>query len=487
VEAEANSVATSLRAVYTLGGDSIAIARGSLPARLTFSDGVVMNAELPMAGTLKLADRPWMFGYPLLPFGSTIGGRVSGELTVLGSPARPNWLGNLQCRDGSYRDTRYGLDYRAIGADLTLHRDTLFVEHLTLQSSGTLTGSGRILMSFPLPRQLDLDVNLANFEAVDSRNLKARLSGAVSVHGPLDSLHAAGKVRFSEGTYRITQATTKQIEEIDLTAELSRLRGDSTLRQGILVSRFYRPMSHALYVDIPGNVWLRGSGLNVELFGGIWMYKNAHEDPTLNGEIKVKRGTVDFAGHEFRTDQDSGAVVFRGPIDDPELNIIAIEQSILRTTGDQIRIRVFGTVQNSRIELSGTRADGGEMTLEEVLQRLFGAILPLAGGSGGDLQGTITTAGVSQLSGLVARAAGVDVFQFRPGTGGFSDLSGSSLEVGTYLTDRLYIRVLQPIESVQGNQDVLVEYRLFDWLKLAGHQFGTKSSEFKTVLQWEWR
>lgn len=489
VDAVANSVATSFKALYSLHGDSIAFARGSLPARLTFADGFVLDSQLPMSGRVALYDHPWTLGFPVLPYGSSISGRVSGELSVLGSPARPDWLGMIACRDGRYKDTRYGLDYQNIKADIELHRDTLAISNLQLTSIGSLSGSGQAVLAFPLPKSLDLTLNFENFSAVDSRILRARVTGAAQLKGSLDSLRADGNVRFSEGVYRVTQSTTKEIEEIDLTAELARLRGDTTEQRGILVSRFYQPMSHAIYVDIPGNVWLRGSGMNVELFGGLWMYKDANMAPYMNGEIKVKRGTVEFAGHEFLTDQDSGTVVFTGPVDNPDLNIVAVEQSILRQSNDRIRIRIFGSLQNSQMELSGNRADGSVMTVEAVLQRLFGAFIPLASDQtgGSDLTGSITSAGISQLSNVVGKMAGLDVFQFRSGSGGLADLSGSSLEVGTYLTDRLFVRVLQPIESVQGTQDVLVEYRLFDWLKLAGHQTGTKSSEFKTVLQWEWR
>jgi autotransporter translocation and assembly factor TamB len=105
----------------------------------------------------------------------------------------------------------------------------------------------------------------------------------------------------------------------------------------------------------------------------------------------------------------------------------------------------------------------------------------------GKMENVLTTAASSQLSGMVGRLAGLDVFEFRPGEGGLSNLTGGALEIGTYVTNRLFVQVLQPIKTTQTGQKVSIEYRLLDWLKLRAQQTGRESSALDLYLQFDWR
>ncbi|MBL0063093.1 MAG: translocation/assembly module TamB domain-containing protein [bacterium] len=92
---------------------------------------------------------------------------------------------------------------------------------------------------------------------------------------------------------------------------------------------------------------------------------------------------------------------------------------------------------------------------------------------------------------MVSKASGLDVFEFRPGPGGLNDLSSGQLELGTYVTDRLFIRVFQSIEDPRAGQKVSIDYRLLDWMKITAEQESktqsTSSSSFTVYLQFEWR
>ena len=88
---------------------------------------------------------------------------------------------------------------------------------------------------------------------------------------------------------------------------------------------------------------------------------------------------------------------------------------------------------------------------------------------------------------MVGKWAGLDVFKYRPGTEPGSNLAGGSLEVGTYVTERLFVRVTQPIEKAETGQSVTVEYRLLDWLKLRAQQEAQQNSAFDLLIQFDWR
>ncbi|MBI5060087.1 translocation/assembly module TamB domain-containing protein [candidate division KSB1 bacterium] len=482
VNASTSSTATDLELLMIREADSLAFGHATLPAFLTFDGGFQLLDSLPMFGTVTLTRQTLAALDPILPYGTTVTGELSGDFLILGSPAIPSWSGQLRLQNGGYRDQRYGLNYENANVTLDVDRDTLRVSRLDVEADGHVRGDGSAVMAFPAPESLALNLNFDNFQAVNSRQIQARLDGNVILHGPLDSLTATGDLRFREALYRITQATTKQIEAIDVASEVARLRGDTTAQANSLADRIYRPMSHAIHIDIPGNMWLRGGGVNVELAGELWLYKNAWEEPYINGDILVRKGTVEVLGKEFRVPEDSGRVSFKGDITNPELAIRAFYTSI---HDEQLSVSLSGTLLETRSELSGTTADGDSMTAAEVIYALIQAFVPSTDGDGGGLQEQIAAAGLSQLSSVVGKMAGLDLLQYRASDQG--NLTQGSLEVGSYVTDRLFVRVLQPVESIQSGQEVTVEYRLLDWLKLSALQYGKDASEIKAVFQVEWR
>ena len=489
LQATVNRTETAVNGFLIWLADTLTIFSGELPLRISASEGIVLADSLPMTGDVTILTQPLAKLNPYLPFGMEIGGTLSADFTFHGTPAAPDWSGTFDVKDGAYRDSRVGVNYRDIKISGRLDRDTLRISHFDARSGGTLSGSGQAIMAFPLPRELQLELAFKNFEAARGPQMTVQASGNISVSGPLNRLTARGSVQADHVLYRITQATTKSIEEIDLEAELVKLRGDTT-QPGFLLSELYIPMAHELMVDIPGNCWLRGGGLNIELSGKLWLMKESGYDPSINGEIAVREGRVQFLGKALRV--TNGTVRYDGPMDNPTLDIRATSTQ-LAAQGTHIEVRLFGTLSNTQVELTGTDPDGQSMTPDQVVLALFMGRWR-AGGSGVGLgptssavEGAAANAATSQLSGLIGQWAGLDVFEYRPGEGGLSDISSGSLEVGTYVTDRLFIKVIQPVEQMQTGQEVSMEYRLLSWLKLRAQQNGTQSSAFDLFLQVDWR
>ncbi|RPH95874.1 translocation/assembly module TamB [candidate division KSB1 bacterium] len=468
-------------------GDTLTFFAGQLPAHFSLAQGFVLADSLPMDGHVRLLPQPATKLNRYMSFGTTLEGIVDGDITIGGTARNPQWWGDFSIQQGKYRDARFGVNIHDISIEGNLTGDTLRIPRFDATSTGKITGSGWAVIAFPLPSELHLDLNLDNFEAVNSATMAIRASGNAAVNGPLTKLTADGKIKLPEVLYRITQATSKQVEEVDLQAELAKMRGDTT-KAPFLLSRFYRPMAHALQLELPGNCWLRGGGVNLELSGNLWLYKDPGATPTINGEINVLRGSVTFLGKELRVTE--GVVRFDGPINDPALDIKAVYPHPPERV-KEITLHVFGSMSRAQIQTDGTWSDGTEMTDIDIIGALtLGSVaqsgLDMAVAKG-ELTTTLTEAATSQLSGMVGNLAGIDMFEYRPGKGGISDLTGGTLEVGTYLTNRLFIRVLQPIQTVQSGQQVTVEYRLFDWLKISARQTGKESSSFDMYLQVDWR
>jgi autotransporter translocation and assembly factor TamB len=426
-----------------------------------------------------------------LPFGLTLGGTVSGDFSFVGTPSHPDWSGAFTVENGSYQDGIAGVYYTGIAVSATLHKDTLTIQQFKVASGGKLSGNGRAVMAFPLPETLHLELDLDRFQAIRSPRLTARASGKVTVDGAFNKLNAEGNLTLSDVLYRVTQATGKKIEEVDLNAELAKVRGDTTYKGGFLLSKFYKGVSHAIHVEIPGNCWIRGGGLNIELLGDLWLYKDSGSPPSVFGQISVKHGTVQFLNRELTVMSDpQGFVRFDGPMDDPTVDIHATDPR-LEQKGIIIDAHVSGSLQHLQFEATGTD-NGAEMTPEDVVLALTGLrqlVNPTGQGTSAtdQVQGAIQQVASSQLSGAIGRWAGLDVLDYQPGNGGLTDLTGGSLEVGTYVTDRFFIRVLQPIDKDQTSQEVSLEYQILKWLKLRAQQTGRGTSALDLFFQLDWR
>lgn len=491
VELHANIDAdrTELDGIFIWLGDTLTMFHGVIPARISSNSGLVLVDSLPIEGRVQLLAQPLSKLNRYMPFGTTLDGMISADVNFSGTPAQPRWAGAFSVIGGRYRDSRYGVDYKNMAISGSLSADTLRITNFNAESDGTLRGNGWAVMAFPLPSELHLDLTFDKFEAINGPMMRARASGQISVDGPLNRLDARGNIELQEVLYRITQATTKQVEEIDLKAELARMRGDSA-EAPFMLSRFYSPMAHQLRIELPGNCWVKGGGVNLELAGDLRLYKDANARPTINGDVAVREGGgVSFLGREMRV--QSGTVRYEGPIEDPTVDIIAYLPRPPMGV-DSITAHVYGTLLNTRIELRGKSSSGEEMTPDSIAIALLGSGVRLfqsseQGSIAGKMENVLTSAASSQLSNMVGQLAGLDVFEFRPGEGGLSDLSGGSLEVGTYVTDRLFVQVLQPIKTTQTGQKVSIEYRLFRWLKLRAQQSGRESSAFDLYLQFDWR
>lgn len=471
---------------YIWQNDTALTIHASLPASLSIASGLIVSKGDSLQGTMRIDSLPLSRFQPWMTQGIRVEGSLSANLALSGSAEQPDWSGTLHLDNGFFGDNRHGIAYKWILLDADLLRDSLRINTLRATSRGTVTGSGFAKLGVPWPESLSLDLHFDKFEAFSSRIQKARLDGNLFVGGPFDSLNVDGNLTVQEGFYRITQSATKDIELVNIDSVLAGLRGD-TLTEGFDPDAFYNSLAHDLNVKIPGNFWIRGNGMNLELFGELRVEKAHNELPTANGEILIRKGKVKFYGQELRI-QENSSLRFDGPPEVPDLNITAIYSGIDKSRGPfEVTVTLTGTPDQSKAEFSGQFDNGTAMSQEEAIQRL----LPFVGNTGGSAEQAVADAASGQVSEIVGKASGLDVFEFRPGEGGLSDLSSAQLEIGTYVTDRLFIRVFQPIEDPRSGQKVSIDYRLLDWMKFTAEQTtaeqGRPSSSFTVYLQFEWR
>lgn len=154
---------------------------GNRTGTAEFYRGFVLRETEPLDGEVFIFEQPMERLNPWMAVGTKVTGFLSADLKIQGTPRDPEWAGFFKVHDGTYVDSRIGVNYKYMIVDGTLTGDSLYISQFRATSKGTLSGSGYAIMGFPWPESLNLDLKFDKFRAVDSPRQKGRLSGAVKV------------------------------------------------------------------------------------------------------------------------------------------------------------------------------------------------------------------------------------------------------------------------------------------------------------------
>jgi translocation and assembly module TamB len=195
------------------------------------------------------------------------------------------------------------------------------------------------------------------------------------------------------------------------------------------VQRTYR-----LLVNAEKNLWVKGSDVNIELGLSPDFEVSYTDELFMSGEVKVLRGRVEALGRRFDVQRDS-RVIFTGPPLSPYLNLTAEHKNERENVTVFVHIRGQGkdfTIEpTSEPPMSETEIYTLLATGRSTLERNSGA--SMTGAQAASVVGSLVA---SQAKKALAAELPLDVFSIEAGESG---LEGTKLEVGTYLTDKIYI------------------------------------------------
>ncbi len=343
-----------------------------------------------------------------------------------------------------------------------------------LRALGIQTDGGRATLQgdFNL-RELSYDLSgrLDDF-VVNLKQVTANVNGDLGIKGNNGKINISGDIRIKRARIRIPEEPEKQVEDIKFVDERKEKEPQQFIINEVKQTDFFRDkVGMNLSVFIPGNAWAKGRGANVEVKGRLGVMKKYGEPVILIGNIETVRGTYEFFGKLFRIEQ--GRVSFRGvPEINPFLDVIAL----YKISDKKIFVNVSGTVEKPNVRLSSDPP----MEQTDIFSYLaFGTSSDKIGaGQRTNLQSKAAEVGALMAAGKLKDIVGerfrLDVVSI---TGGEKGLQDAQIEVGKYLTDKLYIAyerssadtVSTPYLSTTTQNltnKVRVEYRLFDFLTL---------------------
>ena len=231
----------------------------------------------------------------------------------------------------------------------------------------------------------------------------------------------------------------------------------------------------AMRVTIPGGVWLRGRGLDLELEGDMWLRLEGIKTD-VSGELSAVRGTLDLLGRNFTLEH--GVVVLEGDVRalQPQLDISLTTD----LDGGRYWVKVTGTPTNMDLALTSSP----EMEEGDIMATLlFGKSLDNLDDSQADLvaqrSAEIAAAyGAGRLQAIIADELGLDLVRIEPHT---EDASATTLTVGKYLSPKVMVSYEQTLAAVSTFM-VHLEYLLKGGMKI--HSAVSPGEESGAELLW---
>jgi len=400
------------------------------------------------------------FANPMLEArGERMSGDVTINATVRGAVRSPEVGGTIVLTNGDLRDYVQGAHLSNITAHLTGDQGTLRIETLTARAgAGELALTGQIGVLQPqLP--LTLHLTAKNAQPITSDVLTANLDADVKAEGTLrQRINLSGTIDLRHAVIGIPNALPPQVAVLDV-----RRPGQAPPPppQRTLV------IALDLTLHAPRAIFVQGRGLNAELGGRLHIGGTA-ASPAVSGGFEMIRGTFALASTQLNF--TSGRVSFNGAgltgKIDPTLDFTA---QTTTADGTQPKLHISGLADSPQFELTSSPP----LPQDEILARL------LFGQSASQLSALQVAeigAALAKLSGVggsgpdplarIQKKLGLDRLSVGSGgnTGGQgTQSSGTSIEAGRYVSDRVFVGAKQ---STTGFSQMEVDVDLSKHLKL---------------------
>lgn len=404
-----------------------------------------------------------------------LSGMLDAESHVGGTLSSPVVTAHVSLDKGRFFDILNGVGLDRIQLKLDAEQFDIMKkkakDKVTFSMSGRAGSKGTLELGGwldPATMVLDINGSMKELAPLRRQDAKVMLSGTLGVKGTVDSPIVKADITVDKGQVELAKLPGSSIPELEIwTPEKEEAKKEKPASPGRL----------DVTVRIPNQFFVRGYGLDCE-WGGMLRIDSPLNQPAVGGRLKAVRGSLDILGKTFKLAE--GEVRFDGgwPVS-PLLNI-DMEYVASNLTAN---ILVSGTASRPKLTLTSQPAYAQD---EIISQIMFGQ----SSGSLSHVQAIQLASSVATLTGfggggvmdIGRKVLGVDVFRVNSDNDGEqSDVSTTSLEVGTYVRDNIYVGMEQGVGK-DAETGAVVQIELLPSLEVQA-KAGSKDTE--VGLEWK--
>jgi len=357
LELKASAVRGRAQATFTLAGDRVGSVRGEGSGLIVRGDtGWEFAAASPVQAKFVAEHTNLEVLAPWLGPDARLGGRFNADVTVSGTGNEPRVAGMARATDLTLREPQSGFEItqgqvavRMEGRTLTIERLTATTpwnppaaarEHLqdvTLPASGTITAEGRVDLG---KRTGALVVKATDAVLTQLQTRFLAVTGEARLEAGEGGMVARGAFKADAGWIGALESAPPSVSE-DVVV----------VRAATGVPAEPAPKSDAIRIearfDLGQNLHFVGRGIDTQLVGDI----QVSGPPTAlkaTGTIRTQGGTYNGYGQKLTIER--GVLRFAGPVDNPQLSVLALRKGLPVEAG----VEVLGTVSRPRVRLVST-------------------------------------------------------------------------------------------------------------------------------------
>ncbi|MCP8897317.1 translocation/assembly module TamB [Shinella daejeonensis] len=373
--------------------------------------------------------------------GFVLTGDANVDLAVSGTAAQPLVTGTIASSGARLVDVRRNLAVEKLALRVSLDGRQAVIQEFggQLASGGAISATGTVGIAPDSGFPVDVAVKLGDITYVDGTLVAATLAGDLTLKGPaLTGLSLGGRIAIRKANITIPQKLPATLSEIDIRhrnapADVQRMAADISPDVG--GDKETRGIGLDLTITAPGQVFVRGRGINAE-FGGDLTIAGTSADPSISGGFQLERGRMEILTR--RLDFSTATIGFAGGLV-PTVNFVAT------TTADrtEISVTVAGVASNPTVTfMSSPSLPQDEILAQLIFNRsmsnLSAVQIAQLAAAASELAGGRSTGLLNSLRSKL----GVDDLDITTDSEGRAQVSA-----GKYLNDRTYIELKQDPET----------------------------------------
>ncbi|HEO70692.1 MAG TPA: translocation/assembly module TamB [Candidatus Hydrogenedentes bacterium] len=368
--------------------------------------------------------------------------RVTGDLNVAfkigGTFAQPALSGRAVIDGGSYDYDRTGTSLDDIAVLLVADGSRVNLERAEA-NDGAVSASGHLALDREAGFPFQWDVRVDRSRLVRRDDVTAEIGANLTLEGAIDAAMLAGTITVHTADIRPPErapampATLEVVEVGRGTSQQHPAEAEQAPSAETAANTLER-LALDMTVDIPGRAFVRAYDFDSE-WGGSFRVKGTAAEPHVSGTLSAVRGRLHFLNRRFALGASSVSLDGSYP-PEPTLDV-ALET---KTRDLAALLRLSGPVSSPEIDLSSEPA----LPQDEILARLlFGRdltqISPMRALELARAARILTGEGDAfDFLGRTRSTFGIDELEL---TQGDEEGEGMAVNVGKYLTDRIYVEM----------------------------------------------